>query len=783
MPVPCVLAVACAVGIFLSGPTMSLLDASTARIVIVSAACAALVILLALIRSKRAIICGSLFFLIVGLALGCSQLSLLAKERAEAPASTECYRFILSADSNKTLYGSQARATIDEGAFAGQEALLFLETEDQLYAGDLIEAETRLSAPAEEYRSYYDERGLAFSANIGAFQLSENPTWLSPVYQLRERLLNILGTGSDEQTLLRAILLGERSGLFDAGFYHSIKVAGLAHLVAVSGAHLVIVVGFVSILLRALRVPVRINVALQTMFLLVYLVLVGFPVSCIRAATMSAITLFALMVKRRSSSLTALGIATIAMMVLDPFVIHQLSFQLSVAATFGIVLFMPLFVEWFATLTPKMPEFVRESISMTLAALIFSLPISAAQFSLVPLLSPLANLVATPYLTVLLMFGFAALLLSSAAPFLFGILAFITKGLIVLFGFIEAIPGASIPVSISIVVALPVALASAVVVWLWWPTPRKRTTLLTAQGCDASERYANACRSRQRRIACVVAVVLFGVVIVGGLRAVSAGDRIVMLDVGQGDSFAFVSEGKTVLVDTGNEAEMLYSALARSGITHLDAVIITHPDDDHCGNLRALGGVVGVDRIVIAEGLDEVEDAKVESFIAETRVMVGEADVVEVSTGDSLRFGAFTFDIVAPDRIEHEGGNEDSICFYARIDCDRDGSPDWNAFFCGDAEAEVLEALDADHALEPVDLYKVGHHGSRKALTAELAEKLSPKVSLIGVGKNSYGHPTQETLSNLEAVGSQIYRSDLCGNVVCTFTLDAMELASDRAVA
>ncbi len=762
---------------------MGILDTDGVHVAIGIIVFALLVALVMVLRSKHVIVYGAAFFVIAGLALGCVQLSLFAKERVGVPEGSECYRFVLNSDSTRTLYGSQAQAVIDGGTYSGQEALLFIETEDQLYAGDLIQAETRLSVPAEEYLAYYDQKGIAFSASIKAFQVEENPTWLSPIYQLRKRLLNILGSGSDEQTLLRAILLGERSNLFDASFYHGIKVAGLAHLVAVSGAHLVIVVGFVSLLLRALHASVRINVAFQTAFLVIYLILVGFPVSCIRAALMSTIALFALMAKRKSSSLPALGITTIALMVLDPSVVYQLSYQLSVAATFGIVLFMPLFVEWFASLTPKMPEFVRESISMTLSALIFSLPISAARFSLVPLLSPLANLVATPYLTVLLMFGFAALLFSSVAPFLLEILGLLTKGLIVFFGFIEVIPGASIPVSIGITVALPASLASAIVVWLWWPTPRKRKTILSMQGRDAPERYANIQRFRAKRIAGITVAILVGALVVVGFSVSSRGDRIVMLDVGQGDSFAFMSEGKTVLVDTGNETEMFYSALARSGITHIDAVIITHPDDDHCGNLSELSGVVGVDKVVIAEGLDEVEDEKVELFVAQTRGMMGADRVVEVRTGDHLRFGAFTFDIVAPCSIEHEGGNEDSICFYARIDCDRDGSPDWNAFFCGDAEAEVLEGLDDEHLLEKVDLYKVGHHGSRKALTPELAETLAPKVSLIGVGKNTYGHPTQETLSNLEAVGSQIYRSDLCGNVVCTFTLDAMELTSDRAVA
>lgn len=230
--------------------------------------------------------------------------------------------------------------------------MLFTNEKVELYSGDVLEADCVLSAPKEEYLAYYDQKNIAFSGSVSGFQASENQTLLSPLYQLRKQLLVVIGTGSDEQTLLRAILLGERTRLFDASFYHSIKVAGLAHLVAVSGAHLVIVTGFVTLLLKKLRVPRKLSVALQTLFLMSYVVLVGFPVSCIRAAIMSGVTLFALLAKRRSSSISALGITVMAMVAFDPSVVYQLSFQLSVAATLGIVVFMPLLNEWFLDLFP-----------------------------------------------------------------------------------------------------------------------------------------------------------------------------------------------------------------------------------------------------------------------------------------------------------------------------------------------------------------------------------------------------------------------------------------------
>ena len=127
--------------------------------------------------------------------------------------------------------------------------------------------------------------------------------------------------------------------------------------------------------------------------------------------------------------------------------------------------------EWFQDLAPYVPQFARESISMTLAALVFSLPISAAQFSLVPLLSPLANIVATPYLSLLLMMGFAVMLVAPFVPGLLGLLSVVTSGLIAFFQAFESIPFASIPISTTMSFAFPLALGLAALSWVWWPRP------------------------------------------------------------------------------------------------------------------------------------------------------------------------------------------------------------------------------------------------------------------------------------------------------------------------
>lgn len=355
IPAPCVLAAASVVGVFAGEWLYGLIPPEHLYMLVVGGAILAAGVLAMLFLKRKNLVHWALAFVLIGALLGMIQLLTLDHARDEVSPGSEHYAFELSEDAKESTFGSQLIATISSGPQAGKRVMLFTNEKVELYSGDVLEADCVLSAPKEEYLAYYDQKNIAFSGSVSGFQASENSTLLSPLYQLRKQLLAVIGMGSDEQTLLRAILLGERTGLFDASFYHSIKVAGLAHLVAVSGAHLVIVTGFVTLLLKKLRVPRKLSVALQTLFLVSYVVLVGFPVSCIRAAIMSGVTLFALLAKRRSSSISALGITVMAMVAFDPSVVYQLSFQLSVAATLGIVVFMPLLNEWFQDLFPFVP--------------------------------------------------------------------------------------------------------------------------------------------------------------------------------------------------------------------------------------------------------------------------------------------------------------------------------------------------------------------------------------------------------------------------------------------
>lgn len=724
--------------------------------------------------------------LALGLACGSLQLASVDAQRAALleRSSLGEVQVLALADATQGEYGSQclASAHVDSKTY---KLLLSFSDSVQLFYGDALTVSGNLSLPDDS--SYLDEKGAIAKLAVKNCSAAESRgvasligTWrkgliasVSGSFDVIERAARDVvspmdgDSGSDSgrkagssslllagaipldelKSLILALAFGYRPSLSASLVYADFKLAGLAHLVAVSGAHLALVSGFVLVVLRRLGLGVRPLCCLVFGFLILYVFMVGVPVSCLRAAVMAALSLLSSLSLRRASSISALGLVIALFVAIDPVCATSVSFQLSVLATLGIVLFAP-WCKWWLACIPHLPRAVSDSLAVTLSATIPTLPLTVSMFSQLPLVSPLANLAAGPILSVsmaLCMFlvplAFAPALLNLVMGVLLVVLGFFALMVHVL----VSLPYACVPLSLQAAPAFVLGALACVAWWVCWPKPSARNASVLAFSCSA--------------------VVLCLLLVAGGSRVLFQGDDLVMLDVGQGDAFLIESKGKYLLIDTGRSDSKLLKGLASEGGTHLDGVLITHCDDDHYGSLDALRGMVAVDALYVAKGTLELDSAKAKEIEATSQMLTGRK-AYELSCGSSLCLGNFTLEVISPEAVV-DGGNQDSLTLIASVE---EGGKTWKTLLCGDAESETLEMLGYKDLLCDIDVLKVGHHGSRVSLSDSLLEQLKPEVALISVGAgNRYGHPTKEALEVLDGCGARVFRSDELGKVICSF--------------
>ncbi|MDO4460065.1 MAG: ComEC/Rec2 family competence protein, partial [Clostridia bacterium] len=236
---------------------------------------------------------------------------------------------------------------------------------------------------------------------------------------------------------------------------------------------------------------------------------------------------------------------------------------------------------------------------------------------------------------------------------------------------------------------------------------------------------------------------------------------VTMLDVGQGLSVLFESDGEYMLYDGGgrNSSSYVVAYLKQHGITELDYLVASHYDEDHIAGLVGVLNTTEVDTVI---NPDYVNDTKIYSSFVSKREQ-SKAEVIYPGIGDSFTFGDSDITVISPENYDCEDKNSASVVL--RIRCG-----DFSCIITGDAEEDAETSMVySDYDID-CDLYIVGHHGSSSSSSGDFVRAMSPAYSFISVGKdNSYGHPTERTLNTLSAYNSEIYRTDESGEITLTY--------------
>jgi competence protein ComEC len=247
----------------------------------------------------------------------------------------------------------------------------------------------------------------------------------------------------------------------------------------------------------------------------------------------------------------------------------------------------------------------------------------------------------------------------------------------------------------------------------------------------------------------------------GHTAAKRAGARVTIsfVDIGQGDGIVIKAGSWTGLIDGGPAGRdgAIAAELSRLGVVRLSAVLATHPDADHIGDLAA---VVQEFRPRLAYSDDVGTTRTYQRFMSAVHAV--HARVVSVFRGRKLALGPLTAQVLNPG---HDGSdtNADSIVLLLDIDGHR-------VLLTGD-DTPPSEDFVADVCARGPPLYilKVAHHGSRYATSASFLSQTRPRYAVISVGPNSYGHPAPETLRRLRAAHATIYTTQGNGTITVTF--------------
>lgn len=519
---------------------------------------------------------------------------------------------------------------------------------------------------------------------------------------IRRRVLLSLEPMDAGRALLAGFLIGDTSGLARSD-EEAMRLAGLSHFVAVSGSNVALFLGLLFFAAGPFAVGPKRRALLGLLGLPVYAAATRFEPSVMRASVMAGLALGGRLLGVAFEAWQLLSLAVMVLVVLQPSLTASAGFQLSVAATAGVL----VGARW-----PVRGGVVGRALAVTIGAQVAVAPLIIAHFGAVPMMSPLVNLVAAPIVAASTLTGALGVgglsILVDIAAWLASLVLFLARGA-------ETWPQLGVMTIASLVAAAVVSLG----------VPRVRPALTLAG----------------------LAVTTLAILGVG--RGAPA-ESVIVLDVGQGDALlVHGGGGRYALIDGGPDESRLLERLRAYGVDRLELVVLTHVHADHATGLAAIPGRLPVGHVWTRA---EPHETQASTVFFEKAAAAG-LTLSEPAVGDSWQLGGLELVVRGPAR-RYASPNDQSMV----IDVI---GPRRTMLLAGDIEVVAQSELGDSRA----DVLKVPHQGAATS-DPDWLRRVGADVAVISVGPNQFGHPADWVIETLEDSGAEVFRTDRDGDVV-----------------
>ena len=619
-----------------------------------------------------------------------------------------------------------------------------LEFEDELVLiGTFKKPKSRTNYKGFDYQEYLKTQKICGTIDVNSISnIKKNENILKSINKIFLNCKKIVQYNfeCDVSNFLIGITLGDTSEI-DKNVKENFSKNNISHLLAISGMHISYIIIICSTLKKI--IGVKFTYIISIILLIIYMFLIGFHTSAIRATIMAILFLISKLIHKKSDTWTNISLALLVLLIYNPFLIKETGLILSFLGTIGIILYSKIF---------KVKNKILNMICLSCSVLLIIIPFLAIIFNQIPLVSIFTSCFIGILVMPIFVLSLFFLMLNKLEFYPKFLISILTKTLLKLSEIGATIPFAKIyvitPNVINIVMYYILIFLS---LFLYLIYHKKNKNAFNRRIVNLISLFKYKLRHNKNK---VISVILIITIFFSIIKIIPKNLKMYFIDVGQGDSCLIITpHNKRILIDGGgNETydvgkNTLIPYLLNRKVKKVDYIIISHFDTDHVDGLLTVMEELKVDTVVISKQGETGENYKrFIKIIKEKHIKI-----LVIGQGDRLKIeNDLYFDILWPNKSklinENILNNNSIVCkmYYKNF----------SMLFTGDieevAEREILQEYTKNLQVLNSTILKVAHHGSKTSSIHEFLQAVKPKFALIGVGQNNtFGHPNENVLKSL----------------------------------